>query len=111
MRLSTAAVAIVGAAVILAATASASTGRYCGEAPRMISNSVYATHNVGCREARHLIKATLGGSWACYHGHYLARVNCYVDGYHCRSRYHPEYGTSTGRCVRGRRIVTGYAGP
>ena len=98
--------ATIAGALIAAGTASAfgATG-YCGEAPRMIQNSVYATYNVSCREAKHLIKWVLGGSKVCYPNGYAARVNCYVDGFHCRSWYHPRYGTSTGRCVKGRKLA------
>jgi hypothetical protein len=103
---------ILAGLLALASTAGAyGQTRYCGQVPRMISNEVHATRNVGCREARHLMKATLGGSRACYPNGFAMRVNCYVDGYHCRSWYHPYYGTSTGRCTTGRRLVLGYAGP
>src|SRR5262249_399047 len=107
---STAAVATAGLVVCAAAMGRAYV-RYCCEAPRMIGNSLSATRHVRCREARHLVKAMLGGSKACYPNGHAARVNCYVDGFRCRSWYHPEFNTSTGRCTKGRRLVIGYAGP
>jgi hypothetical protein len=93
-----------------AASSSAARLRYCGEAPQMIANSVRASPGVSCGEAKHLIKALLGGSQACYPNGYTPHPHCRVDGYRCYS-WGSQGGPSHGRCVKGRREVTGVAGP
>ena len=93
-----------------AAGSAAARLRYCGEAPQMIANSVRASPGVSCGEAKHLIKDLLGGSQACYPNGYTPHPHCRVDGYRCYS-WGSQGGPSHGRCVKGRREVTGVAGP
>ncbi len=85
--------------------------RYCGSAPHMISNSVYATPNVSCSQARRLMKELLGGSRACYPSGYTPNPTCTLEGFYCSAHYHRAAGTTTGRCVKGRKLITGIAGP
>jgi hypothetical protein len=104
------AVVATAAWLVVAAPALAAPTRYCGSMPRMISNSVYATSNVSCSQARRLMKQLLGGSRACSPNGYTANPTCSLEGFYCVAHYHPAAGTTTGRCVQGRRIITGITG-
>jgi hypothetical protein len=96
------------AAQVRATTASL---RYCGEAQRMIANSVHASYGVRCSTARAMIKDLLGGSQACYPHGYTSHPSCRLFGFYCSAHEDAASGASVGRCVRGRLVVTGRAGP
>lgn len=78
--------------------------------PRIIANHVRATPNVSCRLARLLMKHLLDGGKKCYPNGYTSHPSCRLHHYRCHAR--PAGGGVTkGRCVKGRRLVVGTAGP
>lgn len=100
------------AASLGATVAAADPGvRSCGAASNMIANAVYASPGVNCGQARRLMHDLLGGSTACYPHGYTARPRCVLDGFHCAASTKAGTGVTSGRCVKGRLLITGTAGP
>jgi hypothetical protein len=93
--------------------------RSCGSVPKMIQNHVTATWTVSCSQARSLMHELLGGSKACYPHGYTAHPRCklewsrnvQLEGFQCSATYDASTNVLKGRCVQGRKLVTGTAGP
>jgi hypothetical protein len=92
-----------------AAFASSST-RSCGFDKKGIGIEVRASKNVSCALARSMMEKLLLGSEQCYPHGYTAHPKCTLNGFRCSTRK-LRSGASEGRCVKGRRLATGTAGP
>jgi len=79
--------------------------RSCGSSSGMAPNSVWATPNVACGQARRLMHELLGGSRACYPNGPSVHPHCKLDGFACSA--HPTATGSRGNCVNHRRWITG----
>jgi hypothetical protein len=77
----------------------------------MIQNHVAASRNVSCKQARRLMQELFGGSKAGYPHAYTANPRCTLEGFRCSAGYIASTGITKGRCVKGRKLITGTAGP
>lgn len=115
---------IVLAAVLTScgAASQAIATRSCGSVLHMIQNHEAATPTVSCVQARRLMHGLLGGSEPCYGHGYTAHPSCRLagrpvvdnlrlEGFDCSATYNSSMEVSRGRCVQGRKLVTGTAGP
>ena len=100
----------LAAAFVLAASAQASSSlRSCGSAKPMAPNHVWATRDVGCSQARLLMRKLLAGSEACYPFGFTQYPSCAVEGFRCSAHPVGPY-LSRGACVHHQRRVFGQAG-
>lgn len=105
-------VGVVAAVVCLSPVAAAAGHpgarlRACASFSPGAPNRVYATPNVSCVQARHLMRELLGGSTACYRSGFTERPRCVLEGFHCSA--HPVgVRRSQGSCVHGRKRVRGF---
>ena len=75
----------------------------------MAPNHVWATANVGCRQARRLMHKLLGGSPQCFPNGFTDRPVCVVDGFRCSAFPAGRY-RRRGTCADHRRRIHGSAG-
>jgi hypothetical protein len=99
--------------LVLAAPATATTPtRYCGSVGKGIGvYDVRASRGVTCRLAKQMMAKLLLGSRQCYPHGYTSHPRCRLYGFLCSSRRSGVPAASHGRCVKGRRLATGTAGP
>ncbi len=66
---------------------------------------------VRCKLAKRMMEKLLPGSNACYPHGYTAHPKCTLYGFRCSVNSFDNGGASKGRCVKGRLLATGTAGP
>jgi hypothetical protein len=82
--------------------------RFCGSAPSMAYNRVWATRSVTCEQARSLMHNLLGGSGECYPNGPTSHSRCVLEGFHC-SAYPVGRHSTRGNCVNHRKHIHGFA--